>query len=100
MIGKLKSLRVLLKAWNKEIFRNITIQKVNHWDKGGNWASLCVRSINESNSGGMQEEAFVEGIQILNAVLVASETINSILECKGSVVLFKLDIDKVYDYVD
>ena len=44
--------------------------------------------------------AFVEGRQILDAVLVANETIDSIVRGNSSVVLCKLDLEKAYDHVD
>ena len=44
--------------------------------------------------------AFVEGRQILDAMLIANETTDSILKSNESGVLCKLDIKKVYDHVD
>ena len=48
----------------------------------------------------MSQNAFVEGRQIMDAVLVANEAINSILKSNRGVILCKLDIEKAYDYVD
>ncbi|RVW47166.1 hypothetical protein CK203_070193 [Vitis vinifera] len=44
--------------------------------------------------------AFVEGKQILDAVLIANEAINSVLKNNENGILCKLDIEKAYDNVD
>lgn len=46
------------------------------------------------------QNAFVEGRQILDVVLIASETINSMLKIDRVGVLCKLDIEKVYDHIN
>ncbi|KAL6335494.1 hypothetical protein AAG906_029737 [Vitis piasezkii] len=40
------------------------------------------------------------GWQIMNAVLIVDETINSILKSNKGAILCKLDIEKAYDHVD
>ena len=44
--------------------------------------------------------AFVEGKQILDAVLIANEAINSVLKNNENGILCKLDIEKAYNNVD
>ena len=44
--------------------------------------------------------ALIEGRQILNAVLIANETIDSIMKNNENGILCKLDIKKAYDNVD
>ena len=46
----------------------------------------------------ISQEAFVEGRQILNAVLIANEEVDE-KRSEGCVV-FKIDFEKVYDHVD
>ena len=43
--------------------------------------------------------AFVEGRQILDAVLIANEVVDSILRRKESGLVCKLDIEKAYDNI-
>ncbi|RVW41716.1 Transposon TX1 uncharacterized 149 kDa protein [Vitis vinifera] len=46
------------------------------------------------------QNAFVEGWQIMDAVLIANEAIYSILKSNKGAILCKLDIEKAYDHVD
>ena len=50
--------------------------------------------------GKVVSKAQVERRQILNAVLIANETIDSILKNNENGILCKLDIKKTYDNVD
>ena len=45
------------------------------------------------------QNAFVEGRQILDAVLIANEAINSTLRRKEHRLICKLDIEKTYDHI-
>ena len=45
------------------------------------------------------QNAFVEGRQILEVVLIANEAVDSILRKKESGLLCKLDIEKAYDHI-
>ena len=45
------------------------------------------------------QNAFVEGRQILDVILIANEATNSILRKKESRLLCKLDIEKAYDHI-
>ena len=46
------------------------------------------------------QNAFVEGRQILDATLIANETIDSLLKWDGYGVLCKLDLAKTYDHIN
>ena len=48
----------------------------------------------------MSQNAFVEGRQIMDAVLIANVAIDSILKSNRGAILCKLDIEKSYDHVD
>ena len=47
-----------------------------------------------------RQNAFVEGRQILDAILVANEVVDSVLRSNRSAILCKLDLEKAYDHVD
>nr|CAN69177.1 hypothetical protein VITISV_024408 [Vitis vinifera] len=47
----------------------------------------------------LSQNAFVDGRQILDVVLIANEAIDSMLKSDETSVLCKLDIEKVYDYI-
>lgn len=53
----------------------------------------------ESKVVSQAQNAFVEGKQILDAVLIANEAIDSMLKMNENRVLCKLDIEKVYDHI-
>ena len=46
------------------------------------------------------QNAFVDRVQILDAMLVANEAVDSVLRSNKRAVVCKLDIEKVYDHVD
>ncbi|RVW17395.1 Transposon TX1 uncharacterized 149 kDa protein [Vitis vinifera] len=48
----------------------------------------------------MTQNAFVEGRQIMDAVLIVNEAIDLILKSNRETVLCKLDIEKAYDHVE
>ena len=45
------------------------------------------------------QNAFVEGRQILDTMLIANEAVDSILRRKENGLLCKLDIEKAYDHI-
>ena len=46
------------------------------------------------------QQAFIQGRQILNTVLIASEALNSRLKDNKSGLLLKMDIEKAFDHVN
>ena len=48
----------------------------------------------------ISQGAFVEGRQILNAVLIANEEVDEKRQPSEGCVIFKIDFEKVYDHVD
>lgn len=46
------------------------------------------------------QHVFVEGRQILDAVLLANEMVNDLVACKKEGIMCKLDIEKAYDHVN
>ena len=48
----------------------------------------------------MSQNVFMERRQIMDAVLIANEAIDSILKSNRGAILCKLDIEKAYDHVE
>ena len=48
----------------------------------------------------LSQNAFVEGRQIMDTVLIANEAIDPILKSNRGAILCKLDFEKAYDHVD
>ena len=48
----------------------------------------------------LSQNTFMEGRQIMDAVLIANEAIDSILKSNKGAILCKLDFEKAYDHVD
>ena len=46
------------------------------------------------------QNAFVDGRQIMDTMLIANEAIDSILKSNSRAILCQLDIEKTYDHVD
>lgn len=45
------------------------------------------------------QHAFVEGRQILDAIMSANEVVDDLVACKKEGLICKLDVEKAYDYV-
>ncbi|RVW81802.1 hypothetical protein CK203_051613 [Vitis vinifera] len=68
--------------------------------KGGAEEIRDFRPISLVGGGSKAQNAFVQGRQILDAVLVANEVLDSVLKNKEEAVMCKLDIEKAYDHVE
>ncbi|XP_024640465.1 uncharacterized protein [Medicago truncatula] len=48
----------------------------------------------------VNQSAFVKGRQILDGILVANEVVDDARKCKRELLLFKVDFEKAYDFID
>ncbi|WKA09802.1 hypothetical protein VitviT2T_027421 [Vitis vinifera] len=68
------------------------------WDKRGSYEGRLRKVLHETIFG--SEGAFVEGRQILDAVLIANEVVDEKRRSGEEGVVFKIDFEKAYDHVD
>lgn len=46
------------------------------------------------------QSRFIKGRQILDGILVANEVVDEARKCKNELILFKVDFEKAYDFID